>query len=336
VSAGQNGSFWRNAPRWLPGIVISGIALIALFKFADLDKLKQALLSIQPLTLAAVIALTLISLGLRARAWQILLGKQASFKDAFFILNEGYLLNNLLPLRAGEIGRSVFMGQSSKLGTFHVLSTILLERTFDVSIAAVLLLSTLPLAFNMDWARPVAWMAFVIVIAALVALYLTARYHEWVHQKIETLFGRWSWFRRLVLPRLDSLLNGLGALTDPWQFFSAYAFLAASWGLSLFFYFLIMSSLMPQAAFWWSAFLHGVISIGISVPSAPGALGVYEAAITGGLAALGVSNSVALAFALVMRAVQFFTTGLLGLLGLVQEGRSFSALFSVLRTQNND
>jgi hypothetical protein len=60
----------------------------------------------------------------------------------------------------------------------HVLSTIVIERAFDLAMAAILLLTTLPLALGMAWARPVAIITLVVVISGLIALYLVARNNE--------------------------------------------------------------------------------------------------------------------------------------------------------------
>ena len=71
-------------------------------------------------------------------------------------LNEGYFFNNILPFRMGELARAFLMGRRSRLGMFYVLSTIVVERSYDLVIAASLLLLTLPLALKLEWARPIA------------------------------------------------------------------------------------------------------------------------------------------------------------------------------------
>jgi len=77
----------------------------------------------------------------------------------------------LFPLRAGELGRALFVGRASGLGMMHILSTILIERAFDIFFAAGILLITLPLVVGAAWIKPVAFTAFVIVIAGLAFLF---------------------------------------------------------------------------------------------------------------------------------------------------------------------
>jgi len=71
--------------------------------------------------------------------------------------------------------------------------------------------------------------------------------------------------------------------------------------------------------------------MGIAIPSAPAALGVFEAAIVGGLTLVSVNNSKALAFAIIMHFLQFTTTGILGFIGLAVEGLSMKKLLSEFR-----
>jgi len=56
-------------------------------------------------------------------------------------LAEGYFINNILPLRLGEIGRSFLMGRRTGLGTLGVLSTVVIERFYDLAFAAIMLLT---------------------------------------------------------------------------------------------------------------------------------------------------------------------------------------------------
>ncbi len=168
----SSSGLWRNARRWLPGAIISLIALVTVFRLASWNDLKLAFTTIQPLYLLVAVVISVVSLGTRALAWRVLLKYRATFKQSFFIICEGYFLNYILPLRAGEIGRAVFMGETSGLGPFHVLSTIVIERAFDLAMASGLLLATLPLVLGVSWARPVAILTMLLVIGGLLCLYL--------------------------------------------------------------------------------------------------------------------------------------------------------------------
>ncbi len=319
---------WQNARRWLPGVVISLVALIAVFHLARWEDVGMAFRSIRIGNFIIAIFLTLFSLGTRAFAWRVLLEKKASFWQSFFIINEGYFLNNILPLKAGEVARAVFMGQTSGWGGFHVLSTIVIERSFDVAIAAGLLLSTLPFILEAAWAETVALTALGLVVAALIALFLLARYHHTVQNWLQSAGQRWPIIQKWVIPRLGSLLNGLRTLTRPSQFFGTFFWIALSWAIWVGMYFIMLSPISDPFPFPWAVFTTTVLALGVAIPQAPGGVGVYEASVVGALAVFGIDPSLSLAYALMMHFLQFFTTGVLGFWGLLRDRRSISAVFA--------
>lgn len=325
---------WKEARRWIPGLLVSVTAIIVIVKLASWPDLVTALSSFKAANLAIAILFTVASLGTRAAAWKILLDHRPNFSQTFFIINEGYLLNNLFPLRAGEIGRAVFMGQASGLGPYHVLSTIVIERAFDLAMAAGLLLATLPLALGFEWAKPVALFTLLLVFGGLLALFLAARYNLKVRQWVEQAGMRWPFIQRYLVPRLGSLLDGLEVLTKPSKFLASLFWILISWVIWVSTHFVMLRSIAPEAPFWWAAFADGVLAMGVAVPSAPAALGVFEASLAGALSLLGISFNVAIAYAIVMHFLQFLPTGIFGLWGLVQERRSLSGLFAQIQIKN--
>ena len=326
-------SLWHNLRRWLPGVIISVVALFLVFRVATIQDLANAFGSVRPLNLAAAIAISVLSMWIRAWAWKVLLSNKPSVVQSFFIINEGYLLNNLFPLRAGEIGRAVFMGKAISVSPFHVLSSIIIERAFDLIFAAAMLLSTLPLALGVDWARP-AGIGTLVIMAALVAvLYLMARFTDRVHAIAITIGGRWRLFNRYVIPQIDSLLDGLSALTNWRQFLLSAVLIGATWVCWLAVYYVMLITIAPAAPFWWAIFADSILALGVAIPSAPAGLGVYEGAMVLALTILGIAQPVALAYAIIMHFLQFIITGVLGFWGLLREQRSFRTLFSDIQFQ---
>ena len=326
---------WRNVRRWLPGAIISLIALITVFRLARWEDLKLAFTTIQPLYLLAAVVISIVSLGTRAMAWRVLLKNRATFKQSFFIICEGYFLNYILPLRAGEIGRAVFMGETSGLGPFHVLSTIVIERAFDLVMASGLLLATLPMVLGVSWARPVAVVTMLLVIAGLVVLYLAARNSQKVHGWVSSLGKRWPLVQKWIVPSLDSLLEGLGTLTRLDQFLLALFWILMSWVLWVCLYFVMLQPVSPGFPLYRSMFMTGVLALGLAIPQAPGGLGVFEASVVGTLAIFGISPSAALAYALLMHFMQFVIDGIFGFIELVRSRNSISNLFEQIQMRNN-
>jgi len=320
-------TLWRNIRRWLPGAIISIVALVAVFRLARWDDLVLAFTTIQPVNLSIAIVIIFISLGTRAMAWRVLLEYKTTVQKSFFVVCEGYFLNNILPLRAGEFARAIFMGRATGLGPFHVLSTIVLERAFDLAMAAGLLLATLPMALNLSWARPVAITTMALVIIGLITLYVIARNRHRVHDWILQLGKRWAFVQKWVVPQIDALLEGLGALTNPGRFLLSVFWIAMSWVLWVTMYYIMLLPLYPHMPYYMAMFTTGVLAMGIAIPAAPGGLGVYEASVVGALAIFGIKPAISLVYALLMHFLNFVITGVFGFIELVRSRASISQIF---------
>jgi uncharacterized protein (TIRG00374 family) len=272
----------------------------------------------------------------RSFAWQTLLQKKVSYTRVVFALNEGYLLNNIFPLRLGELGRAFLLGRSSGLGMFQVLSTIVVERAFDLAIAAGLLLATLPLALQMEWARPVAWVILVLVIGALLTLYLMARFRTPVEGFLIRIGNRQRFLGRLVIPKVLSLLDGFEVLTNPKLFLISLAAMLVSWTFAITENWVMLRGFVPDAPFWWGGFIIGVASLGIALPSVSGAIGVMEAAIVAALVILGVDASSALAYSIILHIIHYVISSAIGMVGLMRDGESLSSMYRELRYRKHD
>jgi len=330
LSAAQ-GTRLGGVGRWLPGFLISIVAIGLLLWLADRENLVQALREMDISGLAPAILFYILGITCRALSWMTLLQNKAPYRRVFITLNEGYLLNNIFPFRLGELGRVLLLSQSAQLSPFFVLSTILLERAYDVALAAGLLLTTLPLVLGFEYAETVAMIALGLVLAGLFALFLLARNRERIKTKLEDVAIKSGFFRQRLFSRLDSLLDGLGVLIHPSQFLLSLLFMIANWFFGVLEIHTLLNQGETQAYLWWTGFVLGVVSLGIAIPSAPAGLGVYEAAMVGALSVLGYPAGKALAVALVAHLIHIGFTGIVGGIGLLREGETITGLYNRLR-----
>lgn len=321
--------------RLVPGVIISAIAIYAIIHFTRGQDIGGAFKAVKPVIVLFLIALNLLSLLVRSIAWRTILGNKVNLKTSFFGISEGYFLNNLFPLRAGEIGRALFVGRSSGLGTMHVLSTILIERAFDIFFAAGIILLTLPLVIGSEWIKPIAFTAFVVVIGALVFLFLISINREKFQTWLESRNFSSGFITNRVMPQLNKLMNGLSALVHPWQFILSLFWIALTWLVWGLLYYTAANQLSPGGPLWWGGFIAGLIALGVAIPSAPASVGVYEATLMGAFALLGISSGSALAYAIVLHLVQIFITTLFGLWGMIRDGQKLSTLLDSISQKKN-
>ncbi|MBI4771248.1 MAG: flippase-like domain-containing protein [Chloroflexi bacterium] len=299
----------------------------------SLAALAAALWGVQPARLLAALraahyvyllpAGLMVFLGLlaRARSWQILLGDGVPVRRTFWALNAGYLLNNLLPFRLGEVGRAVLVSRGEQVSASAALSSVVVERLIDVAVSLTGLLAALPFALAADWAPRVAWLAGGVALVLFVGLYLAARFRPWIVARLARVLARLPARLRGLARMADSFLRGLEVLRDPRRlagaaFWSTLAWLTA-WG----------QVWCVQRAFgvegWATAlFVLGVSAFGNAVPSSPGAVGVFELSVKAGLLAFGVPDATALSVALASHALVLAVPGAFGAVALAREGQS--------------
>jgi glycosyltransferase 2 family protein len=319
-----------NWKRILPGLLVSLVAIALVVSRLDLPKFGQALLQAKLGYLLLGILAALLWLVVRAFFWRTLLQNKASYSDAFFTVNEGYLLNNILPFRLGEIGRAFLMGRKAQLDFWQVIPSILIERALDLAIAVGLFLSTLPFVIGVSWAKQAAIATGSIVLVGLGALYLLARNRQRVINWIEQLGERWPWVKKLAGRRVAAFFDGLAIITDGKLFLHALGWEILNWGVSVVEYYLFLRAFFPDPNLLWVLFTLGVAALGIAAPSSPGAIGVFEAFLVGALAVFGVDASPATAFALTVHITNYIFSGLLGGYGLYKDGETLSSLYTRL------
>lgn len=315
----------------LLGVAISALAVAIILYVIDFERLIEALRLADYRYVALLIVSTFAWLLLRAVVWRTLLEEKASFREVFLTLNEGYLLNNVLPLRLGEVGRAFLLGRKAGLGFLQVMSTVVVERSLDLGFAAGLLLVTLPFVVGTDFAGQAAVIAGTLVASGLLTLHLLARNREWALRQFQRLSERLPFLQKLGRRQLDAFFDGLAALTDARRFARVLALMAANWGLALVQFYVLLRAFFPEAQPLWAGFTLAVMAMGVAAPSSPGAVGVLEGAVMAALAAFNVDPSAALAAAITAHLTNYLLTGVIGAYALARDGLSLGSIFRDVR-----
>jgi hypothetical protein len=317
----------RRPIRVLIGLAISAVALILALRWAGWRPLLSALLDVNYAVLLPAAGIYLVAMVARGLSWREILGRRASLGRHLAALNEGYLLNNLLPWRLGELGRAALLGRRPGLSAPMVLSSIVGERLLDMVYAVGLLLAMAPIAFGSSWAPRAAALGGSALIAAVVALGVIAARPSLVERFLARLPGglpRWGrpW---------EAMRDGLASLRRPGRFALALGWMAASWVLAGIEYWVVLRAFVPQAPLTWALLALCVTLLGVAIPSAPGYVGVFEASAVAALSVFDVPSSVALGYALVLHALHYGITTLLGALALAGEGETLAGAVRAAR-----
>lgn len=325
----------------LPGLAISLISLVVLFLLVDLDRLWQALQLADYRLVGMFLIVTLLWLFIRTSVWHSLLEENFTWFNVFLAINQGYMLNNLLPFRLGEIGRALLLNTksgvkeknnpTSKNGFFYILSTILIERSLDLAMAAAMLLISLPFVVGASWAFQAALTTVGLVILSLTGMYILARNRTIAQAKASQWLAKVPRLERIGVKQIETFLNGLATLTNPHRFLKVIGLMTLNWVIAFAQYFMLVLAFFPQAKPLFAAFSLGVVSLGIAIPSSPGAVGIMELSMVGALSIFKLDASIALALALTAHLTNYLLTGLIGAYGFARDGQKITDLYDRAR-----
>lgn len=317
----------RGSGRWVPGALVSLLLIAAILYFVDFSQMAEAVRSADYLLLVLALLLSFIWLAVRGLVWKILLRDRAAYREVFLTVGEGYLMNNFLPFRLGEVGRAFLLSRKTDLKFMEILPTIVIERAVDLAYSAAILLASLPFVVGTADAEVVGVVVGGIVALGLVALYLLARNRRWALRTFRDLSDRWPALQRAGGGFLEAFFEGLAVLTDGWLFARFLFWMTINWGIAVLWYYLVVLAFFPQAGPVWGMFALGAAALGGAIPSLPGGVGTFEGAFGGALYLLTGDQSTALATALTGRLYNYLSTSAIGLVGLSREGETLAGLY---------
>ncbi len=322
--------FLRGAAGWLPGALVSVLLIAAILYFVDLQKVVDAIRSADYLILAAATVLAFVWMFVRAIVWRTLLRNRPSYRDTLLSLSEGYLLNNFLPFRLGELGRAFLLSRKTDMSFVQILPTVVIERAVDLVFSAGIFLLALPFVVGAGAASQIAVILGVVVLLGLAFLYLLARNRRPALDLFHRWSARWPSLQRLGGGLLESFLAGLEVLTDGWLFARFLLWMTLNWLIAIANYYLIVLAVFPRAPLTWGMFMLGAAAFGGAVPSLPGAVGAFEGATGGALTLLTGDQSASLAAALIAHVLNYLTSIVLGGYALAREGETLSGIYQQL------
>jgi uncharacterized membrane protein YbhN (UPF0104 family) len=297
--------------RFWVGVLVSLALLGVAFRGVPLDELRRSLVEVRPAWLVPVVVSIFVRFWLTAVRWQVLLRpvKHVGIHRLFGVTMIGFMANNVLPARLGELVRAYALGKSESLSKSLSFATIVLERVFDgLTLLGFLLVGILFL-------RPGPW----IVWPAIAALGLYAgvlggllwlRAGLGVGWLLDRLPGR---MRRTAAELVDSFALGLDVLGDARALAVTAALSLVIWlvnAAGVWAMFVAYSLELPAYA---SLLVLSLVALALVLPSAPGYVGTFQLGTVAALALFAVPEATALSLSLLYHAVNYVPITLVGL-----------------------
>ena len=317
------------------GLSISVLLLWWVFRGEDLGAIAAEVVAADPWWLLASVFVATSGYLLRAMRWKVLLTPVRSrigLRPRFAATTIGFMVNNLLPARAGEFARAWSLARMEKMRTSTCLASLAVERLFDGIMVVTLLVVSLSLpGFRADSelageqvGGAVAGFLAVLAIVVLAVVLVLAR-PDMARAVAGPLASRLPGAAGdKALSILDGLIEGLGALRSPVLVVRAAAWSLVFWLWHSASFWLGFRAFGIDAGYAEALFLNGITALAVALPSAPGFFGPFEAAVRVALVeVLGVGENPALAFAVGYHITTFIPVTVIGLWYFWRGGFSF-------------
>jgi uncharacterized membrane protein YbhN (UPF0104 family) len=309
-------------------LLVSGIFLWLSLQGVPLAAVVENIGQANPFWIIVSFALVGVGLWIRGARWSGLLDNRIPVMKGFYLFSITMMIN-LLPLRAGELVRSLL---ATRYGVPIVTAaaSIVVERLIDV--IAVVIILAIGLAQLPTIPAVVANTAAVFAIAAVVvfvALILLARFPETARNLMSGIEARIPIFARLGLrKRLEEVLDGLRPMTHWRSAAQAIMWTVLGWGLSLVTFYCVELAFGVQGVNVWlmSALSITLASFGAAIPVTVASIGPVQGAVRVSGEMIGMNAIIAASLGIVFHGITSLGYAVFGVIGLFSLGLSFGDL----------
>jgi uncharacterized protein (TIRG00374 family) len=254
----------------------------------------------RPAWVVAALVASLATVYIRAQRWRVLLRPlgDVPLYPALSATAIGFGATAVLPFRVGELLRPALLGRRAGVGMSAALSSVVLERLFDILLVIGCFLGVSLVYDIPSTLRRGAQVLAVLAGAAMVALFIAQRRRAAAERLAHRVLGLLpaSIARRLG-PVVTSFLQGLGGLGDSTALLLVLAYSVYLWGivqLTFLFSFLALDIQVPLLAASLTTLV--VIAAAVFLPQAPGFVGTWQAACVLALGFFDVPREAALGY----------------------------------------
>lgn len=296
-----------------------GVLLIALFLLAtDPSEIADAFEDANYWYIAPAVVVLFLSFFLRCYRWSILMRPVAAIspRRLFSYSIIGYMANNLLPARAGEVVRAYILGERERVSTMGTLGAIAVERLFDGCVLVLMLLTAGAVVGLGDTSlRAIAIAGAALFSVALVAFYWLTFREERAYRLADYLLVRLpQGLAGRLRPHVNSVIGALRSVHD-WRSVLLVAFFSLlGWTVEAGAYAIVGLAFGIEIGFAHYVLLLAAANLAIIIPTFFGGTGPFEWAAKLVMVNAGLAGGLAAAYAIVAHAVVVAPATVVGLI----------------------
>ena len=305
--------------RAVVGIAISVLAFSLVFRSVDPGLTARILAGAVPGWLLLLVVFLVVDVLIRAIRWRRPLApiRDVPFGATLAYLLIGYLANNVLPARLGELVRCHYLGDREGLSRTTALGTVVVERVVDIAVVVAIAAFAILVLSVRGLVASAVLVGVAIVVLLVVALAIGIAAHRIPGaERVAAAASRWPRVGELA----TKLRDGLAVAGRPRTLFEALALSVVAWGATLLAFAAAGQAVGIQLTVGQAALLAAGVALAAAIPSGPASLGTFELAGVRIGEAFGIASEPAFAIALLVHAAILVITSIGGIVALVRLG----------------
>lgn len=313
----------RRWPILLIGLIISLVFLWFAFRDLHLEEILRDLKGASYGWLVPGVAVYFTSVWFRSWRWKFLLRASKSVPTArlFPVVVIGYMGNDILPFRLGEVLRAYVLWRKEGIHVGTTLTTAVLERLFDgLTLVCFVLFGLLFLPLS-DFLGHLVIIASAVFFGALVVFLFLAAQPDLLRRVVQRMLDMVvpARFRPPLLHFLEGVIAGLEGLRSAQDVLVLFGITVWVWLLEALKYWLVSFAFDLHLGYVGVMVMGGAINLLTALPSLPGYIGTFEMGIKI-LEGMGAPAAAAGSYILVLHAILLIPVTLLGLVFMGMEG----------------
>ena len=318
------------------GLLVSAGFLYLAFRNVPLADLAAALGRLHVGWLLVTVVISALIMVFRTWRWQLELRplERIPFGRLWVVTAVAYLAINLIPARLGEVVRPWLLSRRSSVSFSNVVGNLVVEKTMDAVVTLLYILVGLVTIENLpEWVRtgarvPAVGAAVLVVLVLLLYWRGEAFVDRTVLRFLPERFG--EGVKRVT----GAIVAGMRVLPNPRLVLAVFLVSLVLWFLPILSSYVMTRAFAFDVPFGAAVVVFIFIGFGTALPNVPGMIGPYQYACILALGLFGVPQADALAYGLVLNAVQFFTLVAQGLIAMPLAGVSVADLAAAARTKD--
>ena len=322
--------------------VISGIVISAGFVFyalsqVDYAEVIEAFSQANYIWTIPMMMTVIVSMYIRALRWRWLLNPIRNFRigTLFSSVMIGFMANNLLPARIGEVVRAISLSKKHSLSRSSVFATVVAERVFDSLGLLLVFYITLFFVDYPDELKKTGLAALFFTCIIFIFLFLLKVKTEFIVKILGNILSRISNKSSVKFENiLRKFIHGLSIMSSPLSILVIFFYSVFLWMFTAVAGYLIFFAFDLNPSIWAAFLVLFVTALAVSLPSSPGYIGTFHAACIIAFNLIGnlglfdheVSKSVALSYSIILWSCQFFPVTIIGLYYLKKEHLKFKEI----------